>query len=229
MSTGHFIWYFKMKKKRIILIILGIILTPEIVFIIFITFYYKIIKPYYVYDINYIENYKEEDKILKKDYYDFFNEFINYKKYDKYKTNFYYNFIRNAPLFFLNSSIVRSSYFGYSYIIEADNDYEYLKIEILNNYSYLKTPTKYGNYIKLHNNIDVNGSIFNELYYSKKTFSSDDARLAYECNIRIPSYWFSYNDIKKELVFSILEESTSEAGYSSIEEIKEVLYNSLHS
>jgi len=227
---GHGFMIFSKKNifKKINIMIILLPPTFVLLFTIYLLVYYKIIKPYYVYNINYIENYKEEDGILKKEYYDFYN-FIKYKQYsENYETNFYYNFIFKTPCSIFPILTENYAYYGYSYIVKAENDYDILKKNILDNYSFLKTPVEYGNYYEFYKDISINGFIFNEINYTFIDFKSEDERVSYECNGRKVSFWFSYNDQKREVVFSILDEGTSFGNYASFDILKEHLYNNLY-
>ena len=88
--------------------------------------------------------------------------------------------------------------FGASRIIDKI-DYEIIKKDLLTQIKFIKTPIGYNDYIYM-NDFEISGSIYNEIYM-KNELDDEDIYLEHP---RGHTYWFSYNDDKKEISFSCI-------------------------
>ena len=229
-----FLWTFVFiklnKTKRIVLLISSI--SIFMIFVLAIFLCDRVIKPFAGYDEHYLEKYNEDNKSFyknfKKEYYDFYDSFINYKDFiSKYDTNFYYNNYKDSPFSLVELFLNERVNDGYSFIVHANNEYDNLKNSFLNNYELIKTPTYNENIKKTtyYDNIDVNNYVFNEFLYHPDEFIDEHSKKVYLNSKRDPSYWFSYNDEKKEIVFSVLGYDVSYNYYDSLDDIKVFLSN----
>jgi hypothetical protein len=183
-----------MMKKIKILFILAIV---AILFICFISLYNHTICPFEGYDKNVMinpENYNVnyEDEIDK-----FYNQYVEYNKYEEqYNTSFYYKHGKKSLISYV-AIIYWYSMESYSYTVSLGDDYEVVKNELLSQINLIKTPIGYDS-ITYMDNFEINGSIYNEIYMKNEI---DDEKIYLE-HARSKTYWFSYNDDKKEISFS---------------------------
>ncbi len=66
---------------------------------------------------------------------------------------------------------------------------------------------------------------YKEFLYHPDEFIDEYSKKVYLHNKRDPSYWFSYNDEKKEIVFSVLGNDESYNCYDSLDDIKGFIAN----
>lgn len=184
-----------MKKVKIIFFLLMVPLS----FVCLISLYNHTICPFDGYNKDYIINPGSHNVYYVNEVDEFYNEYVNYNKYEeKYNTSFFYKHGKNS-LFNYIGLIYWYSMESYSYTIFLGDDYDVVKNEILNQVYFIKTPVGYDdlNYV---DNFEVNGSIYNEIYM-KDEITDDKIYLE---QLRVYSYWFSYNDSKKQISFSCI-------------------------
>lgn len=147
----------------------------------------------------------EEDK-FKEFYYDFL-EYENYE--EKYDTKFYYCFGYKALIPQYTVVFDKFAFEAYSYVIKCEGNYNRLKEEILSEYKFVETPVRLSyesDVIMLKTFFDINGTIYQEIHYD---YFIEDWEYRDPNRFRIDSYWFGYNDERKEIIFSYLSKDSS--------------------
>lgn len=217
----------RIKPKIRLIIIFSFSITFFSV-VIFSLFYNNILKPFEGYNDNLLELDNNNKPLIKQEYYDFFHNYTNVdENKNKYNTKFYY---RNGnDCMFPGLTLLFNHYtpYSYSYIIDLSDEYESKKEDFLDSIKFIKTPYMYGNDYDFVSSIIVNNWTFMEIY-NENSINTDIPRSYYEAELRKTSYWFSYNDSKKEICFSIMVHDLSLDYYSSIDSIKEYISTNLY-
>ena len=152
--------------------------------------------------INYSLKYEDN---FKQFYYDFL-EYENYEK--KYDTDFYYCFGHKSLIPQYTLTFNKFAIESYSYVINCEDDYDLIKNKILTEYEFVKTPVFLSDdydYISYESFFDINGTIYQEIHYN---YFIEDWEYQDPDGFRTFSYWFGYNDERKNVIFAYLFKDT---------------------
>ena len=183
-----------MKKFKIAISIVSV----TFLFVCFVSFYNHTICPFEHYNDDVLMNIEKYDLNYEQEVKKFYNHYVNYRKFNQYDTTFYYKQGKNS-LFSYIGLVYWYSMESYSYTISLGADYEIIKTDLLTQIKFIKTPIGYNDYIYM-NDFEINGCIYNEIYM-KNELDDEDIYLEHP---RGHTYWFSYNDDKKEISFSCI-------------------------
>lgn len=209
-----------MKRKRIFVFFIVVLLLISLYFFLF----NFIFTPFKGKNKDILYNPSEYDIYDKEKFIEYYKSFIKIEEYEsKYSTEFYYVHGENSFLPFI-TIIYYYAMEANSYVIFSDNDYEYLKESILNNFRFIETKINSSNEAYL-SNIEINGTIFNEIFFKNDDLISEELYLE---KFRTDSYWFAFNDEKRELSFSFLSVDTGQSSWLSEKELKKILKNNLY-
>lgn len=209
-----------MKRKRIFVFFIVILLLISLYFFLF----NFIFTPFKGKNKDILCNPSEYDIYDKEKFIEYYKSFIKIEEYEsKYNTEFYYVHGENSFFPFI-TIIYYYAMEANSYVIFPDNDYDYLKESILNNFRFIETKINSSNEAYL-SNIEINGTIFNEIFFKNDDLISEELYLE---KFRTDSYWFAFNDEKKELSFSFLSVDTGQSSWLSEKELKKILKNNLY-
>ena len=196
-----------MKKKFVILISFIILVM---LFSLFVYLYNNVFMPFKGENKDIL--YSPEDYSLKYEehFKIFYYDFLQYEDYEnKYDTKFYYCFGHKALIPEYNLTFDKFAVESYSYVIKCEEDYDLIKEKILTEYKFVKTPVllSYESYdISYEAFFDINGTVYREIHYDyflgEHGYEEPD-------DFRIFSYWFGYNDDRKEIIFSYLYKNES--------------------
>jgi hypothetical protein len=152
---------------------------------------------------NYSIEYESE---FKQFYYDFL-EYENYE--EKYDTEFYYCFGRKSLIPQYTLTFDKFARESYSYVVKCGEDYDLIKEKILTEIKFVDTPVLLSyesDYISYESFFDINGTIYQEIHYN---YFLEEWEYQNPDGFRTFSYWFAYNDERKEIIFSYLYKDTS--------------------
>ena len=183
-----------MKKVKVVFLIVLV----TFLFICIVSLYNHTICPFKDYDKDVLINPENHNLYYEQEVEKFYNLYVEYYKYETYNTNFYYKHGKNS-LFSYIGLVYWYSMESYSYTISLGIDYEVIKNNLLTQIKFIKTPVGYNDYVYV-DAFEINGSVYNEIYMKSEL---DDEEI-YLQQPRAHSYWFSYNDNKKEISFSCI-------------------------
>lgn len=152
---------------------------------------------------NYSLKYEEKFKI-------FYHDFLEYEDYEKkYDTEFYYCFGHKSliPQYTLTSN--KFAIESYSYVVKCGEDYDLLKERILTEFKFVNTPVLLSyesDYISYESFFSINGTVYQEIHYD---YFLEEYGYQDPDDFRTFSYWFGYNDDRKEIIFSYIFKDTS--------------------
>ena len=135
----------------------------------------------------------------------FYHDFLEYEKYEKkYDTKFYYCFGHKSLIPQYTLTFDKYGMESYSYVIKCEDDYNQIKEKILNEYQFVDIPlwiSYESDDIYYESFIELDGTIYQEIHYNYFL-----GEYGYETpeDFRTISYWFGYNDERKEIIFSLL-------------------------
>lgn len=215
----------KKEKRFYFFICIGLIL----IFVVFSYFYNNVFTPFKGENIDILYSPSNYPLKYEKKFRSFYYDFLEYENYEKkYDTKFYYCFGDKSLIPQYTLTFNKLAIESYSYVIKCEEDYDLIKAKILTEYKFVKTPVLLSyesNYIIYESSFDINGTVYQEIHYDyfleEYGYQSPDA-------FRTISYWFGYNDVKEEIIFSYLFKDTS----STSVEKKEALFlmeNNLYS
>ena len=209
---------------KILLLLFSIIIVGLII----ISIYNHCFSPFKGEDKEVLKNYENYDMDYPDCFAEFYIDYIDYNKYEeKYDTKFYYNYGKKS-LFNCMTLIYYYPREAYSYVIYPNNEYEILKKEILDNVRLIDTPVGYDE-VTYVNNINIDETIYNEIYFMPNSIYLDYyPEELYLKDLRTISFWFSYNDDKKEISFSYLYLPASITSLKNISELSKMLERNLY-
>ena len=152
---------------------------------------------------NYSLKYEEKFKI-------FYHDFLEYEDYEKkYDTKFYYCFGYKSliPQYTLTSN--KFAIESYSYVVKCGEDYDLLKERILTEFKFVNTPVLLSyesDYISYESFFNINETVYQEIHYD---YFLEEYGYQDPDDFRTFSYWFGYNDDRKEIIFSYIFKDTS--------------------
>lgn len=216
------------KGKKITLIVFAVIFAVIFLSLSFVSFYNAVLHPFKGYDKNFLKNYEEQDiRYYKKEFSIFYNDCVNYTQYECYPTEFYYNQSRKSILWGITS--VKFSYAdeAYSYIVRLkDYDYENIKQQAINSFRYLKTQVGHDDNIQYYDYIELGDWHFQEIFLNTDEYITDEFYESIE--VKDPSFWLAYNDVKKEVVFHLFAPNVSLDYYRDIDTLKKYFQVNLY-
>lgn len=213
-----------MRRKKIFIFFIVILLFISLYFVLF----NFVFAPFKGKNKDILYNSSEYSIYEKEKFIEYYKSFIKIEEYEsKYKTEFYYVHGENSFLPFISTTFYYAMEAN-SYVIFPGNDYEALKKSILHNFRIIAVKINSNNETYL-SNIEVNGTIFNEIFFINEELREDlISEEFYLETFRTDSYWFAFNDEKKELSFSFLSVDTGQSSWLSEKELKKILKNNLY-
>ena len=214
-----------MKKKFIVLISCIIIM---ILFNLFAHLYNNILMPFKGENKDILYSPTNYNLKLENRFEKFYYEFIQYENYErKYDTKFYYCFGRKSLVPQYTLTFNKYGMESYSYVINCEEDYDLIKEKILNDYQFVKIPVLLSyefDEIYYESFIEINRTIYQELHYN---YFIEDWEYEDPERFRTVSYWFGYNEERKEIIFSLLYRNPSDR--ISIDSLKVLMEKNLYS
>ena len=213
-----------MKKKRFVFLVF---ISAFVSFFFFVLIYNECIKPFEGYDYSILDS-NNEKKYIDDEIYNFFKEHIDYKKYEeKFDIEFYYRYGKKS--IFPNFNMLYNHYTNesYSLIIKFNDAYDKYKNDIISSYRFITTAVHFRPTIKF-DSYQIDNWIFKEMYYNINMNFNEYMIAKYENNMRTKSYWFSYNDQKKEIVFSAMFHNNKIFSYSDTKEFEDFIKKNLY-
>ena len=152
---------------------------------------------------NYSLKYEEKFK-------NFYHDFLEYEDYEKkYDTEFYYCFGYKSLIPQYTLTFNKFAIESYSYVVKCGEDYDLLKERILTEFKFVNTPVLLSyesDYISYESFFNINGTVYQEIHYD---YFLEEYGYQDPDDFRTFSYWFGYNDERKEIIFSYIFKDTS--------------------
>ena len=135
----------------------------------------------------------------------FYHDFLEYENYEKkYDTKFYYCFGHKSLIPQYTLTFDKYGVESYSYVIKCEDDYNQIKEKILNEYQFADIPlllSYESNDIYYESFIEINGTVYQEIHYN---YINEEWEIYFPKLFRKKTFWFGYNDERKEIIFSLL-------------------------
>lgn len=160
---------------------------------------------------------------------EFYSEFLEYENYEgKYETKFYYCFGHESLIPQYTVTFDKYGIEAYSYVIKCEDDYNQIKEKILTEYRFANIPMLLSyetDDIIYESFLDINGIIYREIHYD---YFLEEYGYQDPDDFRTISYWFGYNDERKEIIFSLLFRDTGSSQITK-EKLFVLMENNLYS
>ena len=213
-----------MINKRFIFLVF---ISAFVSFFFFVLIYNECIKPFEGYDYSILDS-NNDNKYMDDEIYEFFKNHIDYKKYEGIsRVAFYYRYGKKSIFSNFNMRYNHYTNESYSLIIKLDDDYDKYKDDIMSSYKFITTTVHFRPSIEF-DSYQIDNWVFKEMYYNINMNFNDYLISMYENNMRTKAYWFSYNDERKEIVFSAMFHNNKNLSYSDTKEFEDFIKKNLY-